>query len=145
MSHAMPTKFSMPFKHNYGGKLFRKFGDHSFNFSFVHGPFWLRVLESTHRYGVIFTFRKKKIKRSLWGPAWCQRNILIQIHMGHPVETDKSVYCDPWSVGNKSNLPNMVYLNPTKQGYCLLPWFFIIMILYHTIKPKGSGRVNSME
>ena len=55
MSQATPTKFSMLFKHNYG-KLFWKFGDHSFNFSFVHGPSWLRVLESIHRYGVIFTF-----------------------------------------------------------------------------------------
>ena len=54
MSQATPTKFSMLFKHNYG-KLFWKFGDHSFNFSFVHGPSWLRVLESIHRYGVIFT------------------------------------------------------------------------------------------
>ena len=43
-------------------KLFWKFGDHSFNFSFVHGPSWLRVLESIHRYGVIFTFWKKKSK-----------------------------------------------------------------------------------
>jgi hypothetical protein len=49
------------FKHDYG-KLFWKFGDHSFNFSFVHGPSWLRVLESIHRYGVIFTFWKKKSK-----------------------------------------------------------------------------------
>ena len=55
ISQATPTKFSMLFKHNYG-KLFWKFGDHSFNFSFVHGPSWLRVLESIHRYGVIFTF-----------------------------------------------------------------------------------------
>ena len=47
MSQATPTKFSMPFKHNYG-KLSWKFGDHSFNFSFVHGPSWLRVLESIH-------------------------------------------------------------------------------------------------
>ena len=31
MSQATPTKFSMLFKHNYG-KLFWKFGDHSFNF-----------------------------------------------------------------------------------------------------------------
>ena len=61
MSQATPTKFSMLFKHNYG-KLFWKFGDHSFNFTFVHGPSWLRVLESIHRYGVIFTFWKKKSK-----------------------------------------------------------------------------------
>ena len=55
MSQATPTKFSMLFKHNYG-KLFCKFGDHRFNLSFVHGPSLLRVLESIHRYGVIFTF-----------------------------------------------------------------------------------------
>ena len=55
VSQATPTKFSMLFKHNYG-KLFWKFGDHSLNFSFVHGPSWLRILESIHRYGVIFTF-----------------------------------------------------------------------------------------
>ena len=55
MSQATPTKFSMLFQHNYC-KLFRKFGDQSFNFSFVHGTFLLRVLESIHRYGVIFTF-----------------------------------------------------------------------------------------
>ena len=61
MSQATPTKFSMLFKHNYG-KLFWKFGDHSFNFTFVHGPSWLRVLESIHRYGVIFTFWKKNSK-----------------------------------------------------------------------------------
>ena len=58
MSQATPTKFSMLFKHNYG-KLSWKFGDHSLNFSFVHGPSWLRILESIHRYGVIFTFCKK--------------------------------------------------------------------------------------
>ena len=58
MSQATPTKFSMLFKHNHG-KLFWKFGDHSFNFSFVHGPSWLRVLVSIHRYGVIFTLCKK--------------------------------------------------------------------------------------
>ena len=29
-------------------KFFWKFDDHSFNFSFVHGPFLLRVLESIH-------------------------------------------------------------------------------------------------
>ena len=75
MSQATSTKFSMLYKHNYG-KLFWKFGDHSFNLSFVHGPSWLRVLEFIHRYGVIFTFWKKKFKRSLWGHAWCQRNIL---------------------------------------------------------------------
>ena len=46
---ATPTKFSMLFKHNYG-KLSWKFGDHSLNFSFVHGPSWLRILESIHRY-----------------------------------------------------------------------------------------------
>ena len=54
MSQATPKKVSMLFKHNYG-KLFWKFGDHSFNNSFVHGPSWLWVLESIHRYGVIFT------------------------------------------------------------------------------------------
>ena len=58
VSQATPTKFSMLFKHNYG-KLSWKFGDHSLNFSFVHGPSWLRILESIHRYGVIFTFCKK--------------------------------------------------------------------------------------
>ena len=61
MSQATPTKFSMLFKHNYR-KLFWKFGDHSFNFSFVHGPSWSRVLESLHRNGVIFTFCKKSSK-----------------------------------------------------------------------------------
>ena len=61
MSQATPTKFSMLLKHNYG-QLFLKFGDHSFKFSFVHGPSWLRVLESIHRYGVIFTFWKKSSK-----------------------------------------------------------------------------------
>ena len=61
MSQATPTKFSMLFKHNYG-KLFWKFGDHSFNFSFVHGPSWLRVLESIHRFCIIFTFWKKNQK-----------------------------------------------------------------------------------
>jgi len=58
VSPATPTKFSMLFKHNYC-KLSWKFGDHSLNFSFVHGPSWLRILESIHRYGVIFTFCKK--------------------------------------------------------------------------------------
>ena len=61
MSQATPTNFSMLFYHNYG-KGFWKFGDHSFNFSFVHGPSWLRVLESIHRNGVIFTFCKKNSK-----------------------------------------------------------------------------------
>jgi hypothetical protein len=61
MSQATPTKFSMLFKQTYG-KVLWKFGDHSFNFSFVHGPSWLRVLESIHRYGVIFTFWKKNSK-----------------------------------------------------------------------------------
>ena len=61
MNQATPTKFSMLFKHNYG-KLFWKFGDHSFNFSFVHGSSWSRVLESIHRFGVIFTFCKKSSK-----------------------------------------------------------------------------------
>jgi len=74
MSQATPAKFSMLFKHNYG-KLFWKFCDHSFNFSFVHGPSWLRVLESIHRYGIIFTFWFF-FKRSLWGHAWCQKNLL---------------------------------------------------------------------
>ena len=37
MSQATPTKFSMLLNHNYG-QLFLKFGDHSFKFSFVHGP-----------------------------------------------------------------------------------------------------------
>ena len=60
-SQAMPTKFSMLLRHNYG-KLFWKFGDFRFNFFFVHGPSWLRVLESIHRYGVIFTFWKKNSK-----------------------------------------------------------------------------------
>ena len=60
MSQATPTKFSMLFKHNYG-KLFWKFGDHSLNFSFVHGPSWLRTLESI-QYDVIFTFCKKNSK-----------------------------------------------------------------------------------
>ena len=58
MSQATPTKFSMLFNHNYD-KLSWKFGDHSLNFSFVHGPSWLRILESIHRYGVILTFCKK--------------------------------------------------------------------------------------
>ena len=58
ISQTTPTKFSKLFKHNYG-KLSWKFGDHSLNFSFVHGPSWLRILESIHRYGVIFTFCKK--------------------------------------------------------------------------------------
>ena len=49
VSQATPTKFSMLFKHNYG-KLSWKFGDHSLNFSFVHGPSWLRTLESIHKY-----------------------------------------------------------------------------------------------
>ena len=47
MSQATLTKISMLFEHNYG-KLFWKFDDHSFNFSFVHGHSWLRVLESIH-------------------------------------------------------------------------------------------------
>ena len=55
MSQATPTNFSMLFKHKYG-KLFWKFGNHSFIFSFVHGPSWSRLLESILRYGVIFTF-----------------------------------------------------------------------------------------
>ena len=33
ISQATPTKFFMLFEHNYG-----KLGDHSLNFSFVHGP-----------------------------------------------------------------------------------------------------------
>ena len=57
MSQSTPTKCSMLFKHNYG-KLSWKVGDHSLNFSFVHGPSWLRILESIHRYGIIFTFCK---------------------------------------------------------------------------------------
>ena len=61
MSQATPTKFSMLFKHNFD-KLSWKFGDHSLNFSFVHGLFWLRILESIHRYGIIVTFCKKKSK-----------------------------------------------------------------------------------
>jgi hypothetical protein len=76
MSQATPTKFFMLLEQNYG-KLFWKFGDHSFNFSYVHGPSWLRVSKSIHRYGVIFTFWKKKFKRSLWGHAWCQKNTLL--------------------------------------------------------------------
>ena len=55
MGQATPIKFSKLFKHNYS-KIFWKFGDHSFDFSFAHGISWLRVLESIHRYGVIFTF-----------------------------------------------------------------------------------------
>ena len=51
----------MLFKHNYG-KLFWKFGDHSLNFFFVHGPSWLRTLEFIHRYGLVFTFCKKNSK-----------------------------------------------------------------------------------
>ena len=58
MSQATPTKLSMLFKHNYD-KLPWKFGHHSLNFSFVHGPSWLRALESIQRYGVIFSFWKK--------------------------------------------------------------------------------------
>ena len=57
VSQATPTKFSMLFKHNYG-KLSWKFGDHSLNFSFVHGPSCLRVLESIHRYGIFLLFVK---------------------------------------------------------------------------------------
>ena len=48
MSQATPTKFSMLFNHNYG-KIFWKFGVHSFNFFLVHGPSWLRVFESIHK------------------------------------------------------------------------------------------------
>ena len=47
VSQATPTKSSMLLNHNYG-QLFLKFGYHSFKFSFVHGPSWLRVLESIH-------------------------------------------------------------------------------------------------
>ena len=64
MSQATPTKFSMLFKHNYS-KLFWKFGDHSFNFSFVHGPSY------TQPFRTLFLFK------SIWthsqGSRWCQK------------------------------------------------------------------------
>ena len=75
VSQATPTKFSMLFKHNYG-KLSWKFGDHSLNFSFVHGPSWLKILESIHRYGVIFTFCKIISKRHCETMPNVKKNIL---------------------------------------------------------------------
>ena len=75
VSHATPTKFYVLFKHNYG-QLFWKFGDHSLNFSFVHGPSWLRTLESIHRYGVIFTFSKIITKRHCEDMLDVKKNIL---------------------------------------------------------------------
>ena len=114
MSQSIPTKFSMPFKHNYS-KLFWRLKDHSFNFSFVHGPFWLSVLESIHGYGVIFTFWKKN-QKVIVRPCLMSKTLLtlkgicmnfllelnffilshpvtskqphkiVQIHMRHPVE-----------------------------------------------------------
>ena len=92
-------------------KLFWKFCDHSFNFFFVHGPSWSRVLEAINRYGVIFTFWKlfskghcvKKytlltfrgicmnflleLKFFLSHPVTSkQPHKIVQIHMGHPVD-----------------------------------------------------------
>ena len=64
----------MLFKHNYG-KLFWKFGVHSFNFSFVHGLSWSRVLESIHRYDIIFTFWKKN-QRVIEKPWLMSKDIL---------------------------------------------------------------------
>ena len=76
MSQATPTKFSMLFKHNYG-KLFWKFVDHSFNFSFVYGPSWLKAFESIHRYGVIFTFWKTFSKGHCEAMLDVTKNILL--------------------------------------------------------------------
>ena len=88
MSQATPTKFSMLFKHTYS-KLFWKFGDHSFNFSLVHGPSWSRVLEAINRYGVglegqfvNFYFLKIFLKRSLWGHAWCHKKYTLLTFKG---------------------------------------------------------------